>query len=141
MKTAVISRINELIIDKYIYLDKAKEIKNYLNQKLIKGEYDKITTASDFAGTLEYDLRDISNDSHFRVEFNPVEATRILASNDLDEEAAENARKALYEELRQQNFGLFKVERLGGNIGSLDLRRFASVDLDIGNIVLCKWGR
>jgi len=131
MKTAVISRISELVIERYVFLDKAKEIKNQLFLKLKNGEYDNLTTASEFSGKLEHDLREISKDSHFRVQFDPKRAKQILAANILSEEEVEKVKKQKFEEWRQKNFGLFKVERLGGNIGYLDMRNFAPVDLDV----------
>lgn len=134
-KKAVISRINELVVEKYIFLDKAEEIKQYLSKKLLNGEYAKITKGSDFAGTLERDIRDISNDGHFRIEFNPDKAKQILASKNLNEEMIEKEKKALYQELQQQNFGVFKVERLGGNIGYLDLRRFTPCEIEVETII------
>ncbi len=131
MKISVISRISELVIEKYVFLEKSKEIADQLNLKLKNGEYDSFTTASEFAGKLERDLRDISSDSHFRVQYDPEWAKRILAAKALSKEEVEKAKKQEFEEWRQQNFGLFRVERLGGNIGYLDMRGFAPVDLDV----------
>jgi len=127
-KTAVINSINKLLIEKYIFLDVAEQMKEYLNTKLKNGDYEKIDDPAHFAEVLIEDLYVISKDNHFFLEFNPERAKIIKAKESQFEEEVEKANKKLFEDARRINFGFKKLEHLGGNIGYLDLRRFCDAE-------------
>lgn len=129
-RTAAVSRVNELIINQYIFADVAEEIANALSRKLENGEYDRFDTGPDFAKALERDMQEVSQDQHLRIQFNPAEATKLIATDTATSEEAEKLRQQDYEFWRQKNFGISAVTRLGGNIGYLDLRYFSPVELN-----------
>ena len=89
--------------------------------KLEDGEYDDVTQESDLALRLTMDLRSISNDHHWSVVYDPKGAAdQVDPENEADED-----RMARYLEMaRKTNYGFERVERLKGNIGYIDLRRF-----------------
>ncbi|MFX0203596.1 MAG: S41 family peptidase [Candidatus Hodarchaeota archaeon] len=127
-KSDVIRDINELLIEKYIFLDVAEEMQNYLNTKLTNGDYDKIDDPIHFANVVRADLYEISKDNHFYLEFNPERVKLIKAQKSKSEEEVEKTNRKIFEADRIINFGFKKVEHLKGNIGYLDLRLFCNAE-------------
>lgn len=113
----IITRINQLIKDKYVFPAITKELVNQLEDKLATGHYAQISSQSEFAESLTTELHHISGDQHLMVVYDPK---RIRAM-----QRAATPIEARIEQERQLNFGFHKVERLKGNVGYLDLRRFA----------------
>jgi len=99
-------------------------MKKFIVTKLIKGDYKHLNSAADFAHQLEQDLREVSKDKHFRVEYNPETAQAIIKMNSLTEDERAAAKKKMEEEEAKINFGFKAVKILPGNIGYLDLRYF-----------------
>ena len=123
-KTEVISKINKLMIDHYIFLDKAEKMRDFLNSQLKEGKYKGLNDVHQFARALRRDLIKISNDRHIQVVYDPARVERIKAGKSQSEQEREKARKEQLERDRQQNFGFQRVELRDGNIGYLDLRSF-----------------
>jgi len=120
----VVEKIGKILEDNYVYPETAKKMSSHLSGKLKKGDYNKITSPGEFADQLGKDLREISKDLHIRVGYDPeaVKRMRRREKNKDDPELLELRLK----ELRRTNFGFNGVKILGGNIGYLDLRQFAS---------------
>jgi hypothetical protein len=129
-RAAVVSRVNELIVEQYVFVDVAEKIKNTLARKFENGEYDRFDTGPEFAMALERDVQEVSQDQHLRIQFNPAEAAKLIASDTPTSEEAEELRQQDYEFWRQKNFGISAVRRLWGNIGYLDLRHFSPIELN-----------
>jgi len=123
-KTEVISKINKLMIDHYIFLDKAEKMRDFLNSQLKEGKYKGLNDVHQFARVLRQDLVKISNDRHIQVVYDPAMVERIKAGQSQNEQEREKARKERLERDRQRNFGFQRVELRDGNIGYLDLRSF-----------------
>ncbi len=123
-KKEVIEKISKILEDNYVYPKTAKKMSSHLYGKLKKGDYKKITSPDEFADQLGKDLRKISKDLHIRVGYDPegVERMKRGEKNKDDPLLLELRLK----ELRRTNFGFNEVKILGGNIGYLDLRQFAS---------------
>jgi len=121
-----INKISSLMNKNYIFPDAAKKMGDYLKSQYNAGAYSTIDDPMKFSEQLTKDLQSISNDKHIRVRFSPEDAKRIAEQQkkgfDPDDEKHWN------EMMRKENFGFRKVERLGGNIGYIDLRNFASPD-------------
>jgi hypothetical protein len=83
-RAALISEINELLIDQYIFLDVAQELKRHLDSRLEAGAYDAMVDPHRLAALLRQDLYDVSQDSHFHLEFNPErgQATELIGLHD-----------------------------------------------------------
>jgi retinol-binding protein 3 len=116
----IIDQINQLLRDKYVFPETAEKLANHLEERWAAGHYQQVSSQSLFAETLTTDLQSISSDQHLMVVYDPQ---RILGIKELPVPA-----QARIEQDRRQNFGFRKVERLKGNIGYLDLRRFANPD-------------
>jgi hypothetical protein len=121
LRQVVILDIVELTREKYVYPDIGEKIGDQTQTKLSSGGYDSITQPSELAMLLTSDLREISNDNHWSVVYDPNASSEKVDPRGEDDED----RLAQYLEMaRKQNFGFEKVERLSGNIGYIDLRRF-----------------
>lgn len=123
-KTEVVNKINKLMIDHYIFLDKAEKMRDFLNAQLKQGKYKDLNDVHQFARALRRDLIQISKDKHIRVVYDPAMVERIKAGQSQNEQEREKARKERLERDRQRNFGFQRVELRDGNIGYLDLRFF-----------------
>ena len=119
-KVELVGRISALLREKYVYPEIAENMVTFVEGKMASGEYERVTTALEFAETLTSDLQEISKDLHLRVVFDPKRAEQLLKSpdqrGDADQREIERARK--------HNFGFKRVEQLKGNVGYLDLRHF-----------------
>lgn len=83
-------------------------------------EYDELTTPAAFCERLTADLQAISKDLHLRVRYNDEPSPVQPPSMDYSPEDI----AAFTDMSRRANHGFYKVERLPGNIGYLDLRNF-----------------
>ncbi|MCP4655220.1 MAG: hypothetical protein GY856_07355 [bacterium] len=120
-RAAVIDRIAEALNEIYVFPDVAKKMEEHLRTQLAGGAYDALSSLPAFTRQLTADLQAISHDLHLRVRPAPPEEAEEMSDQERD-------RRRL-EEARYRNFGFFKVERLDGNIGYLDLRSFDDASL------------
>lgn len=127
-KTEVIERINDLIIERYVFSDIALQVKEYLITRLENGVYDKVKGAGQFANTLWQDLQESSNDNHFFIEYNPKRAKLIMAGKSQSKEEVEKATREMAEKDRLTNYGFKRLEIMKGNVGYLDLEFFCNPD-------------
>ena len=104
----------------YIFPEVARGIGEALQASLAAGDYDGLTTPEAFTERLTADLQAVSHDKHIRVRYSS-EARLFAGPEDEDSEDEATGVIAL---ARSLNFGFYKVERLDGNIGYLDLRNF-----------------
>jgi C-terminal processing protease CtpA/Prc len=96
-----------------------------VRERVEKKEYDGITSSTKFAEMLTSHLQEVSRDKHLRVMYShnpiPPETAR--------REPSPEERERFHTSMKGMNFGFEKVERLGGNIGYLDLRGFMDAEL------------
>lgn len=114
-KAKVVNRLAQIMDNNYVYPDKGLAMKDLIQAKLKKGEYDQYSSQTAFADALQADLRSVINDRHIRVAFDE-ERVKAIESRDPNGGRRPPA-----------NFGFEKVEILEGNIGYLDLRGFTDV--------------
>ena len=121
-KYAVITKVKELIVDNYIFVNKIEHVNNAIDSLYQTGKYDKINEHGEFAWTLTEDLRGIAKDLHFRVNYNPDFIKMILSEpEEEDEEEDLNWEK---EQGMKENFGFSKIEILDGNVGYIKFNFF-----------------
>jgi hypothetical protein len=125
-RTAVIEGILAALQAGYVYPDKAAEMDRAVRARMARGEYDHLGLDQAFADSLTAHLRAVSPDKHLEVVFIPGPPVAITPS---DGEISDEALRRMAEELRQEQFGLERVEILEGNVGLLDLRAFAAVEV------------
>jgi len=129
INTAMCSEVIEGVIGKlnahYVFPEVAKEMEKAIRIRLEGKEYGSITSAAVLCETLTENLREISHDKHLRVIYS--HEPRPMP----DDEATPSSkiRDKWHRIARLRNFGFEKVERLGGNIGYLDLRGFVLPEL------------
>jgi C-terminal processing protease CtpA/Prc len=124
-RAEVVQKVGDLLVQFYIFPDKAKDMQALLNKKLKGGEYDKVDEVNLFARTLTQDLQGVSKDRHIRVTYGPEMVKRIRSRNSQSDAERERERKESIERERRQNFGFQKLELFDGNIGYLDLCFFS----------------
>jgi C-terminal processing protease CtpA/Prc len=113
----VIDTILSRLHTHYIFPDSADEITLMLHQRQSRGEYDEISEGKQFAETLTTHVREISNDSHLIVFYEPQQ------SYDHENTASPPDGRDVGPIF---NYGFEKVERLAGNIGYLCINTFFS---------------
>lgn len=122
---AVIATLNEKLKARYVFPDVADKVVAALQAKVAKGDFKGPTTAGSFSESLSKDLRDLAQDGHFRVRFDPGFKTeqededKPLTKDEIIQNRLEAARMA---------YGLERVDRLPGNVGYLELRGFGPTE-------------
>ena len=125
MKSEVIDQLFKDLNDSYVFPETAKKMETDVRNRLKNKEYEKITSAQEFAKKLTEDLQSVSKDKHLRVRFS---FQPIPVRQERSEPSAEEI--ANYEKyVRRVNFGFEKIERMQGNIGYIDLRGFSDPKL------------
>jgi hypothetical protein len=124
-KARLLGRIGELLDRRYAFPDVAQEMIAMMEGKEAAGGYAQITSALEFAHALTSDLQEISQDRHLHVVFDPKRAEGLQKPGTADGKPAPNR----VEEERQGNYGFRRVERLRGNVGYLDIRRFVDPEI------------
>ncbi|MBE4907676.1 S41 family peptidase [Bacillus luteolus] len=114
VKNDVISELITKLNRDYVFPEVAEKIEQRLLNKLEAGAYDSFLVVDEFAKELTEDLQAISKDKHLRV---------LVESGDKNV-TAENNVGEFERRAKVQNYGFYKIERLQGNIGYIDLRNF-----------------
>jgi hypothetical protein len=120
-RTAVVQDVIQLARTKYVYPHTGEEIADHIQAKLDSGGYDDVGDAMALALQLTSDLRSVSNDSHWSMVYDPEQAAAWV---DPETEANQDRLARYLEVARKANYGFERVERLKGNVGYVDLRRF-----------------
>jgi hypothetical protein len=113
VRAAVVASAVEALREEYIPPEKAEEMGRHIQRKLEAGDYDAISTLSEFLRVLRKDLTKVSQDRHV--------ALWVVTP----EEKAQQERLD-QEEMRVTNHGFRRIEILPGNVAYLDLRIFDS---------------
>ena len=102
----------------YVFPEVAQKMKDAINARVARKEYDSVVSARTFVELLTKHLQEVSNDKHLRVMYfeEPMPDRRTPTP--------EERARGLAEE-RRRNFGIDRAERLDGNIGYLELRSFS----------------
>lgn len=114
----IINPLVEALNDNDVFPDVAKEMAEMLERKIAKNEYEKVKTVEGLCEELTIDLRKISKDKHLKLKYSELEK-----SLDQKEHESEQNEEYLLSS-KVDNYGFYKVERLLGNIGYIDLREF-----------------
>ena len=115
----VIQIISEKLRAYYIFPDMTEKICNGLKKHFDDGDYKDITEDEFFAYTLTFHMQEICHDEHLWVKWHsdplPDEETLRLSKEWRNEQRIQ---------AKLNNYGFFKVERMAGNVGYLDIRYF-----------------
>ena len=103
----------------YVFPDLAERAAAAIEVRLAAGEYDGMDEAA-LADLLTSQLNDICADKHLRVRTMPPRAARPEPGEPAGQRPAPRKRRR-----PPHNYGIYRVERLEGNVGYLDLRGVA----------------
>lgn len=128
-KNAVIKSLNEEMQKQYVFPEVAKRVGAMLQKRQKNGDYEKITSAEEFANTLTEHLQAETRDKHLGIEYSESEIP--VDSGDSVQKQVENDKRAAEElaMMKSFNFGVERVERLSGNVGYLELRGFGKTEI------------
>lgn len=118
-RVAIIDTIVKKMNEYYVLPEIAKKWEIYLRDKLDRKEYDNITNLWDFTTQITKDMLSVYNDGHLAITVHKERRDGGEEENSEEEWWNNYVKDAEYD-----NFGFYKLERLKGNIGYLDLRRF-----------------
>jgi hypothetical protein len=121
-RTLIIQNLVEKLKIYYIFPDVAEQLSTALQKHLDDKEYADITDGELFSKTLTEHIQEINHDKHLRVRWYPEPLPDDEASMHQNQEWLDDWR----EQAKLDNYGLYKVERLPGNVGYLDVRVFHS---------------
>jgi retinol-binding protein 3 len=113
----VVNKIAGLLQENYVFPDVAGKAGKFIQEQLAKGAYNSLTSPHMFSEQLTKDLQSVTHDKHMRVFMAPPPP-------DKKEDPAEREMRFVHQDARN-NFGFYKLERLSGNVGYLDLRGFS----------------
>lgn len=119
-QAAIVNCLCEKLKACYIFPEIAEQISARLQQHLADGEYADITEGEFFAYALTFHLQEVNHDEHLWVRWHPEilpDDEGLLRNN--PEWQAEQKLAAMLD-----NYGIYKVERLPGNVGFIDIRYF-----------------
>ncbi|HJW33232.1 MAG TPA: S41 family peptidase [Holophagaceae bacterium] len=124
-RKAVVDTLAKELKARYVFPDVAEKVGQALTAKVAKGAYDSATTTQAFAEALSKDLRELGNDGHFRVRFDPEFKP---GSDDEDKPPTKEEVAEARQQAARRAFGIAKVEQLPGNVGYLDVRGFGPTE-------------
>jgi len=116
IRTSVIERLLSRVETGYVIPEAAQIAIRNLRTAQDSGNYKELGTAKRFAEKLTSDLRSATHDKHIAVFFDPAPG------------APPDSSTPPVKSREHFNFGFYKIERLRGNVGYLDLRSFANLD-------------
>jgi C-terminal processing protease CtpA/Prc len=112
----VIEAIKKSLLELYVFPEVTTKLNQELDRRAAAKEYDSIGNTEAFCRKLTADLQALTHDKHLRVLFRAgAEEPRSRTSSD----------DVRILNMRAQNFGIEKAERLSGNVGYLRVTTFA----------------
>lgn len=134
-RARVVEAIARQMAANYVFADVAAHTGDQLRARLRRGEYDRITSATEFAALLKKQVQEISHDSHAGVYYSePVFEQDRPPGYELEwqklhptEHAANLAR--IKADASKRSFGFGKYERLEGNIAYLKIDGFLPTEV------------
>ena len=124
-RRAIVDTVADRFLEAYSFPDVAAAVAADLRARADRGDYADLDEPAAFADSLSDHLAAVTRDRHVRVDYSaePVTAAMLAHEPTGDELAAHLA------DLRRVNYGVYKAERLAGNVGYLDLRWFIPPEL------------
>jgi hypothetical protein len=108
-----------LLSSNYVFPETAAKMAKLLRKNLNSGDYDRLGGPEALAERVTADMRSVSKDKHLGLLYSPQRIALMRGDTVKGVNHPEIIRMN-----RRENFGFYKVERLPGNVGYLDLRGF-----------------
>ena len=112
----------------YVFPDRAEQAASAIEARLAAGEYDDLEEAA-LAERLTSQLHEVCADKHLRVRVMPPRPARHQPPGPADPWPPRGRERG-----RPGNYGIYRAERLDGNVGYLDLRGVADPE-DAGPVI------
>jgi retinol-binding protein 3 len=116
----IINQLSEKLRACYIFPEVAEQICTRLQSYLHNGEYTTLTETNLFALALTMHMQEVNHDEHLWIKWHaealPEDNSQLRLNQDWQAERMLEA--------RLENYGFYKVERLVGNVGYLDIHYF-----------------
>lgn len=123
-KARTIEKLNELMIDHYVFPEIAEKTAAHLNKQWKAGHFKDYKTPEAFGEALTTSVQEINHDKHMRIRpSKPYKAPEDSPERRIEEQLDD------LNFVRRVSGGFHTVEKLEGNVGYLDLRGFAPVQL------------
>ena len=116
----IIKSLLEKLKAYYVYPDIAEQICISLKKHADDGHYFDITEGELFALALTLHMQEVNHDEHLWVRWHP----EPLPDDEVSLRHNQEWQEERMLEARLENYGLYKAERLPGNVGYLDIRYF-----------------
>lgn len=124
VKSETIKQIAAMLEEKYIYPEIGKKYSTHLLTLLKQDHYSTINSGVQLAKQIENDLKEVQNDLHLKVNYNPQRVKNMReAENKSEDEKKRNRELQLLTE-KKKNFGAKELKILPGNIGYFRLDEF-----------------
>jgi hypothetical protein len=127
-KAKVIDEIANTLVKNYIFPNAAKKMADYIQQQLKKGAYDQHSDPVIFAEAVLKDLQSTHKDGHLSFHYDPEAVQQIQRIRSQKPGEVTQAKETQNLNLRKDNYGFRKAERLPGNVGLLKFDYFAFND-------------
>ena len=128
----ILQNLMEKLKAYYVFPEVAEQICAHLEQYADQGTYDDIHEGEFLALALTLHMQEVNHDQHLRVHWHeeelPDQAGSILNHPDILEVEKQKA--------RLDNYGIYKLERLPGNVGYIDIRQFYRTSWGSGETVV-----
>jgi hypothetical protein len=121
MRAEVLRGVIHEVESLYVDPAKAHTLAETLRRQNRKRAFDSLDSAGSLCRALTRVLREGSGDQHLRVDYSSTPMPLPSPATPGDTQRADSAQLV---EAAAQNFGFVKVERLRGNVGLLELRKF-----------------
>lgn len=130
-QAAIIDSVVAAYSRHYLFPDAVAKIENALHERQAAGAYSNASLLADFLIALEEDLGKVTGDKHAYVIPTKDRLPNIFVLDSLTPDEREKAvRKSAY-----TNNGFYKLERLDGNVGYIDLRQFCHPSYAAGTAI------
>lgn len=123
-KEQVIITLSQLMNDHYVFPEVAKLTKEHLMAQLNEGYFDPFENDEAFANALTESVQTINKDKHMR-----IRSSKPYVAPDKSPERMIEEQLDWMDRSRRENAGFNTVKILEGNIGYLDLRGFAGMEI------------
>lgn len=123
-KEQVIQRLSQLMNDFYVFPEIAKETESHLKRQFKEGHFKQFVTNETLAAALTTAVQSINKDKHMQIRANPPFKAPVNTPERMFEERLDQINRS-----RARNKGFNTVKVLEGNVGYLDLRSFAPVEM------------
>ena len=123
--TAVAERVADVIAQRYVFPEVGEKIAAHIRERAASGAYDKLTPAQ-LVDTLTLDLRKENGDRHLYLQYQSGASAAPAPGAGGPVRVMAGATPQSRDLARRRNYYLNRVERLDGNIGYLEIRRFFS---------------